>query len=45
MKKVLFLMVSVEILGLLFAGCSNILNATLPGSELSRVLPQEMHTD
>ncbi|HUV46690.1 MAG TPA: hypothetical protein VMW29_01015 [Candidatus Bathyarchaeia archaeon] len=38
MKKVLFLIVSIVILGLVFAGCGDIFNVTLPtgGSNLSR---------
>jgi len=38
MKKVLFLIVSIVILGLVFAGCGEIFNVTLPdgGSNLSR---------
>jgi hypothetical protein len=38
MKKVLFLIVSIVILGLVFAGCGKIFNVTLPtgGSSLSR---------
>jgi len=38
MRKVLFLLVSIVILGLVFAGCDDIFNVTLPdgGSNLSR---------
>ncbi len=35
MKKILVIMVSVAILGLLFAGCSNMLNVTLPSGDNS----------
>ncbi|GAH49097.1 unnamed protein product, partial [marine sediment metagenome] len=39
MKKVLFLIVSIVILGLVFAGCSTITNITAPSSSQKGVIP------